>query len=86
MIGLKMALSVSAKECGEEISIKRLKSGLSPPSASNAKPKKKHEKRLLGYKSGIVDLHIHSTASDGSIAPLDILTRWPKTRILLLLP
>ena len=28
----------------------------------------------MGYKSGIVDLHIHSTASDGSIAPLDILT------------
>jgi len=27
----------------------------------------------LDYKSGNIDLHIHSTASDGSLAPLDIL-------------
>ncbi len=27
----------------------------------------------MDYKPGIIDLHIHSTASDGSVAPLDIL-------------
>jgi 3',5'-nucleoside bisphosphate phosphatase len=30
-------------------------------------------KRPLDYKSGNIDLHIHSRASDGSLAPLDIL-------------
>jgi predicted metal-dependent phosphoesterase TrpH len=35
----------------------------------------------LDYKSGIIDLHIHSTASDGSIAPLDILLRAKKARL-----
>jgi hypothetical protein len=39
------------------------------------KPKKRLLRRLLDYNQHVkIDLHIHSTASDGSLSPLEILT------------
>jgi predicted metal-dependent phosphoesterase TrpH len=61
-------------KCGEDISIARSRQDRSPPSASIAKPKRRLLKKPLASDPHAgIDLHVHSTASDGTLTPPEIL-------------
>ncbi|MEZ4565978.1 MAG: TraR/DksA C4-type zinc finger protein [Desulfobacterales bacterium] len=74
------------EECGEEISIKRLKSGLSPRMHRMQNQRRSTRKGSWVINPGsLIFIFIPPLPTDPNCS-LDILTRWPKTRILLLLP